>query len=424
MFGAKYKIKSKNLRRTAMFLSAVFCFAPVSAKEDKTKKKNNSELNLTITYNKNHAINGNWGVYEIKGADGKSIKFTQADLNGYEISEKENKLHEQIFSKECKVVYKVLDWEKALDQAKKGKYYMATYLIGKNTINIYRSSETREKINEKLSLAREKNNTDEIMACAYLLLLKQIEEEPERLESVLEHEKVHRDSDEKGINNVSTITGKQAAKLDMLDEIKATMAQVALGFEKYKITGNLEDIKSSNVGELKNFKNWLKANKDKADTEDCRLRLAKEIYISFLENNNKKGCYYYYQVMKKNHAIGRQAGAIVENSANVAEYYRRVENMFKDTSLGDVCSVINPDFKLGSGAQIETKEDVFYNMSQAEKFVYILTDNTPTVEEATECMKKMLVVVKRVDEDNIRTRYEQQKVDRAIKNVLDSKSRF
>ena len=317
-----------------------------------------------------------------------------------------------------------MDWEKALDQAKKGKYYMATYLIGKNTINIYRSSETREKINEKLSLAREKNNTDEIMACAYLLLLKQIEEEPERLESVLEHEKVHRDSDEKGINNVSTITGKQAAKLDMLDEIKATMAQVALGFEKYKITGNLEDIKPSNVGELKNFKNWLKANKDKADTEDCSLRLAKEIYISFLENNNKKGCYYYYQVMKKNHAIGRQAGAIVENSANVAEYYRRVENMFKDTSLGDVCSVINPDFKLGSGAQIETKEDVFYNMSQAEKFVYILTDNTLTVEEATECMKKMLVVVKRVDEDNIRTRYEQQKVDRAIKNVLDSKSRF
>lgn len=419
------KKNNRRLKKIALFVSALVCVLPVSGKTEKSKKrttKDNDSPSLTITYNKNHAINDVWGVYVIKSSDGKTIKLTQEDLNGYKITEQENKLHEEIFSDECKIAYQYIDWNKALDCAKKEKCTVGNYMVGKNVINICRSAETKENILKKLRLAEENNNGDELIACAYLWLLKSIEEEPEQFQEIFAHEESHQESDAQGVNKVASVTGKQSAKLDMLNEIKATIAQVTTTYEKFLRTGDINDLKGSNAGELTNFKQWIMFNQDKLDSQECKEKLAEDIYLGFLENNNQKGQYYYYQVMKRNHAVGRQAGAIVENSANMREYYRRVDMMFKDTALGDVRRVINPDFKLGAGTLLETKEDIFNEMSIAEKFISLLSDEAITVEEATDCIKDMLENIKKADEDGIRTRREQKLIDKTIMEILNQRT--
>lgn len=417
---------SRKLKRIALFLSAVFCVLPVTAKTSKSKKinaKTKPEPELTIKYDKNHAINDDWGVYEIKGADGKVMMLTQKNLEGYKLTAEENKLHEEIFSKECTIIYKDLSWDEAVDFVKTGKYSLATYMVGKNIITVHRSAETRESILKRLALARQNGDAEQITTCAYMLLLKDIEENSERLQALFNHEESHQKWDEKGINKVSIISGKQSAKLGMLDEIKATMAEVKVSFDKYLKTGNVDDIKGKNSGDLTNFKKWLTSNPDKAQTQECNLKLAEAIYLGFLAENNIKGQYYYYQVMKRTHAIGRQAGAVVENELNTQEYYRRVDMAFKDTALGDVRSVINPDFRLGAGTLTETKEDVVNSMSKAEEFIFLLTADAATVEEATENIKKILDVVKTADEDGVRTVREQKRIDKRIASVLSSRTR-
>ena len=416
---------NRKLKKIALFLSAVFCVVPMTAKTNKSKRNGTAkqEPELTIKYDKNHAINDDWGVYEITGSDGQVLMLTQKNLEGYQLTAEENKLHEEIFSKECTITYKKLSWDEALDLVKTAKYSLATYEVGKNIITVNQSAETRESILQRLDLARQNGDSEQMMTCAYMLVLRGIEENPERLRAILAHEETHQESDAKGINKLSTISGKQSAKLDMLNEIKATMAQVKVSYNKYLKTGNIDDIDGVNAGDLTSFKKWLMSNPDKAGTQECKLKLAEAIFWGFLEENNVKGQYYYYQVMKKTHAIGRQAGAVVDNELNTKEYYRRVDIMFKDTALGDVRSVINPDFKLGAGTLTETKTEALNGMSKAEEFIFLLTDNASTVEEATERVKKVLDIVRIADEDGIRTEREQKRIDRRIASVLYSRAK-
>ena len=71
---------NRKLKKIALFLSAVFCVVPMTAKTNKSKRSANTakqEPELTIKYDKNHAINDDWGVYEITGSDGKVLMLTQ-----------------------------------------------------------------------------------------------------------------------------------------------------------------------------------------------------------------------------------------------------------------------------------------------------------------------------------------------------------
>ena len=353
-------------------------------------------------------------AYGIEGADGEMLIFTKNELNGRKIEREENRAHRESSSQPLR--FEEVRIDKVEDLA--SQTALADYQEESNTITLYHTDLTPEDLKQKVENSVEKNETVDTHAydAAYQMAstLEQVENTPELRESIIEHEKTHGRDHESGAMKSAQITQEHAACLNMATEINATMTQVKLSYDKYKESGNVDDIIGWHAGDLKEFKEWLKQNPNSPDAE---LKLAAAVYKGWLDSNNQPGTQYFSQAQQSaglNSSLimidERQGGAKFENDASLAQYHKQWDKIFANTAFGDVRSVVKPDFDLGKGSQLRNFTQDGVEQSAAEKFLNKVVDGAKNVRQATRKLKNFFHQVKKIDKDGVRTEKEQQKL--------------
>lgn len=386
------------------------------------KEQSLNPEDIRVSYEKEHLV--------VQGNDGSVVIMHEDEFNGRRMEKEENREHRRTFSGKSETQYTEITLEQVRAQIRIdsegnacGAPPLGLHNEGTNSIVVYRAPFSEEEINKNLEQANLEGNKTEIAVWSYYADLKKIENNPELANSIEFHENSHLDDEREGLFKENNVTDEQSAKLDMMTEIKATFNQVALGYEKYLQTGNIEDIKGWHAGDLKEFKEWLQQNPDKAKSDECKARLTQAVQNGWLERNNNNGATYYSQAMTHitpNVTNQRQAGARVEHIGNETEYNRRVQEMFSDTHLGDVSAYINPNITLGLGANTQAVQEAGNTMTQAQRFVLASYDDAQTVREATSNARDVLNLVRDVDKDGVRTPEEQSRVEQMVQSVVNN----
>lgn len=390
-----------------------------------TQKENSEKLKLEDI--KKIEYNAQDKYFNIECHDGSQIVIDEASLEQRKIEKEAKQEHKEQFSSPVTIEREVLDRQGILDQIHDYNDVLAgAYDSTTNTITMY-DYEDNATYNDS-------ENTKALLAKIGVFL---------NDENFDKQTEVHEMSHAEDFNNrefaidVNQTQG-QIHRKNYDTEIKANIAEAAYGLEKFKQTGNIDDIASLNSGDLKEFKEWLQENPDKVDSKECKLRLAKAVHDGWLEKNNVEGSSYYTQAQRAvedrdityegdftAYADGSiSAGAIVENSGNINDYLKAQESIFKDTALGDVSSVCCGYVELGAGAKMtDVNKDISPAQTQAEELIQTITQNATTTRQAARKIENVLDVVKKADKDGERTEKEQAKIDKVLNNVINGSSK-
>ena len=365
------------------------------------------------------------GTYVVEGSDGSIVMMEDESFRQSQIMRQARREHREHYSGSVDVQYVNLNSEEVIDGVVHGSLYLGRYDTRSNTITInsYKdnsngeqySPEQEQILNDVGSRLNDSNSQS----------------------STLAHEQSHADDYNKPnfaicINR----TQDQIRRANYDTEIKANIAEAALALEKFKQTGKIEEFDViRNSGDLKEYKEWLQNNTDKADSKEGKLKLAQAIRNGWLERNNHEGTIYYNQAIQSiqnrditgggNVTAYASAGnlspsAVAENRANINDYLRMQQDIFRDTALGDVSSVCCGYVQIGAGAANQDINNIDRAPTQAEQFVQSMSSNSSSVRGANRAIEQNLDVVRRADKDGVRTPEEQAQINQMVSNVCNS----
>ncbi len=430
VFEQSRNIEEHQSENTLNFLDVVAEMEKESAEktEAETAKAHTekSEENVDITENiQKIEYNVEDKYYNIECKDGSQIIIYEEALNQRKIEKEAKQDHKEQYSSPVTVEREVLDNDGVVSHiTERGDVLSGAYNPDTNTITMYDyADDVPDKAPEQ---------TKELFAKIGKLL------NDENVDaSTLEHEKSHAED----FNNpnfaieVNQTVG-QIHRKNYDTEIKATIKEAAMALDKFKQTKNIDDIKTLNAGDLQEFKDWLKENPDKADSKECKLKLAKAVYDGWLEQNNKKESSYYLQAtcyaLNKEMEITNDGdftaltsgkispGAIVENSGNIRDYLKMQKDLYSDTALGDVSSVCGGYVEIGAGAKMRDITDIEQPKTQAEQLLQSITNGSKSTKAASRKLNNVLKIVKKADKDGVRTDKEQAKIDNKIQKACNS----
>lgn len=239
------------------------------------------------------------------------------------------------------------------------------------------------------------------------------------VESIREHEESHRDDFEKNLF-IPNLPAQYLARLHCLTEVKATMTQAGRALEQYTQDGNTSHFAPINCEvDTLALQNDLK---NQTFGESQKQHTGKFIFDKWMETFNVENSPYSKSIA----SMTENSYMMVGNSSFVSdhiedtkeayqEYLRRVDEMFKDVKyLGDMRSVINPDFELNP--QLSRDCSSFIEVGLAP-----LTRNSETNQEAYDRIAGLLAVVRDCDQDGVRTPKEQRLINKTI-NELHQKA--
>lgn len=233
----------------------------------------------------------------------------------------------------------------------------------------------------------------------------------EAVESYKTHELSHRDDFAKNIF-VPDLPNEYMIRLWFLTEIKASLAQAGLAFQKYKKDGYVSHF----------------AVKSEVDTLSLRRELPnitgeeqqKAFIISYISNQwlkeyNRKGSPYmekYTEMLcDENYPGYGFRAAVAPNKQSKEEYLRRAKIMFSDVPYwGDLSKIIDYDFELHDTNCRGFKAPILYD----------LTVDCQTNKEALSRINQFLNLVEGCDKDGNRTDKEQQEIQLSYNNLISS----
>ena len=448
-----YTASSKNklprhLRKAAMMASALLSVAPLSAQAENTEQNPQEVLyGVRVRYSEeqkammeaeqkmaqkqmedrygvdgsvslNHEdisinFNADSNTYEILGTDGSLVNIPLEDMNHAKMSRQAQKDHKEHYSKPAEISF----------------YEEANSGIG----GVYNVQEHKIKINT-ISTRPEGLLSDD-----------------EHISFIIDHEKSHaEDYQDKDFSIEQFYTQGQCLRKGFDSEIKANINSSAMLLEKYSKTGDVkcfDALVNVSYEYRKEFKSWIEANKDKANTQECKTKLAAAIHDGWLDLNNHPHEYYFNN--EANNAINRynigssetkaldgadefyniqndkgfvSPSAIVENQANIDAYLKMQKEMFQDTALGDVSSVCCGYVKIGAGCEMQ--EAVPRGQTQqAKNFIQKMAEGASTIKGVMRNMNKYLKVVKKAGKDGDITVKEQIKINNMVEKVCKEDSK-
>ena len=302
------------------------------------------------------------------------------------------------------------------DVLQEGGCSVAEFSSAENRITIH--NVTMEGKKEAVDLIMKRTNCSEHEADSLINMFYKQMINSDFVESVRTHEESHRDDFEKNLF-MPNIPAKYLAKLHCLTEVKATMTQAGRALEQYNNDGHMSHFAPINCDV-----DTTLLQKDLAEhtfKETSQQHIGKFIFDKWMEAYNVEDSPYSIQIatitddsyfISHNSFIGNH---IEDTKEAHQEYLRRVNEMFKDVKyLGDMRSVINPDFELNP--QLSKDCSHFINSGFAP-----LTKNSQTNKEAYDRIAGLLAVVRDCDIDGVRTPQEQKLINRTI-NELHQKS--
>ncbi len=385
----------------------------------------------SIDANVNVRYDSRFHGLRIEGDDGSRIIVHDASLDGEHKEQEAATRHAEVYSREVRDTTHIYDLDRVKSeyQALKEEREDETQPVGlalasanadENEIVRRRLNHTDEFVAEGIRRAEESNNADSLAIYSYMQSLKEVERNPQKIESLVGHEMSHNQDARAGMFETTKVTEDQLACLDMTSETLATMAQVKLEYDKIIASGgkidDLDKLNGWHAGDLKDFKEWARQNPDKIGTEECEKMLGIAVFNGWLNKNNKEGTGYYQQAMRNSIEGGSQAGSMVENQANKQEFMRRMDHMLSNTPFGNLTQHVNMEFSLGYGNQTHKEE-----LSDAERFVQNIAGNAQTTLDATRNIRDVVNVYREADKDGVRTTEEQAQINQAIANASGSK---
>lgn len=230
---------------------------------------------------------------------------------------------------------------------------------------------------------------------------------PEYTASVRDHEESHL-SDYQNNLFIPNLPTKYLTALYCLTEIKATMTQAGKALELFEQDHNTAHFAPANLGvDTLHLQKQLSEEKDVSKHKEI---VGSYIFKEWLNTYNKEDAWYSLHIansimFQSLSTQGHFLQTHIEDTPSAhQEYLRRVHEMFSDVKyLGDMNSVINPDFELNP--QMQKKRGASFAP---------LTQNSLSTAEAYQRIADLLTVVRDCDADGVRTQQEQDLINDAI----------
>lgn len=383
------------------------------------------------------------GVYQLKGNDGQNIILTESQLNTVGMNYRQEQARQQNSSENKVVNHKVnmraLSQKEAnvADLAQKAGYYQpetnelhmnikASSLeiakfdksLREKLADYYEDPEYKKKSTEfdfedVQSLYQEGKLTKEEFGFYMFNYQSNTpkSKKDEIYKQTLAHENTHRQDAQKGYMDQANLSPTYLAKMNMCTEINANMSQVARLYDYYQEHGNFDKYSDDIVlhcGKLEEYEKYIAEH---ANDKDCKQQLAQKVYKGWLNLNNWESSSYYQQAIMTSNGAVSEAGSIVDTEETLREYHQRTDDMFQNTALGDVRSVVNPDFKLGKGREIENEVPKAGN--EAGVFLQQMIAGEQTTFNATEKIAQLMAKIKQSAQDGVCTPEEQAEINKA-----------
>ena len=380
----------------------------------KSSKETRADLERRIS---EITLSWQYDILSIIGKDGTSFQFEQSELNGHKFERSEELENRQAYSK--KTEYEKVNVNTVEDLAEGGS--LGGFYPASNKMEIVYTDMSLQEFSRQGKELIDDGKIDGMAFVDALDRFNTLSDKKEQI-STIAHETSHRADHYSGAMMQSTLTYEQAALLDMFSEIKATMAEVKLGYDNYRQSGNIDDIQGFHAGDLSEFKNWLKENPNSPDVEQ---RLGVAVYEGWLECNNFPETGYMKQAKDNAYyeEIGelgwKQAGAKFENHTNRQEYHKKWDMLFANTALGDLREVLKDkrDVAFGKGVQQRDVVQEQQNASAAGRFLNLLASGAKSVRQVSKRVKKLYRTVKKIDKDGVRTEKEQAKLNKTVAKI-------
>jgi len=230
------------------------------------------------------------------------------------------------------------------------------------------------------------------------------------VESFKEHELSHRDDHVKNLF-IPDLPNEYMKRLRILSEIKASLAQAGLAFQKYKNDGNVSHFATKSEVDTLALQKELPKIKDEKQQGDY---IVSYIYNQWLETYNQKDSPYMTEIngeLGDYHLKGYGFRAsVAPNEENKEEYLRRAREMFSDVPYwGDLSKVIDYNFELQDNNSRGLKAPILYD----------LTVGCKTNAEALSRLTQFLDVVEKCDKNGERTNKDQQEIARVYNHLVN-----
>lgn len=230
------------------------------------------------------------------------------------------------------------------------------------------------------------------------------------VESFKVHELSHRDDFEKNLF-IPDLPNEYMKRLHFITEIKASLAQAGLAFQKYKNDGNVSHFATKSEVDTLALQKELPKIKDEKQQGDY---IVSYIYNQWLETYNQKDSPYMTKIngeLGDCHLEGYGFRAsVAPNEENKEEYLRRAREMFSDVPYwGDLSKVIDYNFELQDNNSRGLKTPILYD----------LTVGCKTNAEALSKLTQFLDVVEKCDKNGERTNKDQQEIARVYNHLIN-----
>lgn len=230
------------------------------------------------------------------------------------------------------------------------------------------------------------------------------------VESFKVHELSHRDDFEKNLF-IPDLPNEYMKRLRFLTEIKASLAQAGLAFQKYKNDGKVSHFATKSEVDTLALQKELPNIKDE---KQQRAYIVSYIYNQWLKEYNKEGSPYmtqYNEELSDMYGTGYGFRAsVAPNEENTKEYLRRAKEMFSDVPYwGDLSKVIDYNFELQDNNSRGLKTPILYD----------LTVGCKTNADALSKLKQFLDVVEKCDKNGERTSEGQREITRTYNHLIN-----
>lgn len=212
------------------------------------------------------------------------------------------------------------------------------------------------------------------------------------------------------------------SKLNMLDEIRANMAQAGLALDMYKATGTLEYFDYLSI-DMDKVKNKLKQNPNMENPEGY---VVDYIYKEWLNTHNQSGTHYSAQAKDVIKSLERKRNHLwmLSPTQDYSDHYHKLADiMFKNVEgLGDIRKYINPDFELNADLKQKLSEmdvkggEVIRNPNLKAMMMY----NANNAKEYSENLTALAELVMQIDADGYRTKEENALLDAYMQTHMAS----
>lgn len=403
-------------------------------------EKNGLSMDQALEVMQKKGVDINAGIYNLRGTDGQNIPLTERQLDSLKMNKEEDSAHQQ-----KNVKNKVVDRKATMRQISKGKLdaQKAAYYVPKtNELYMQRKASSLEierfdkKIRDKLAdlygnpdyqgenpksfnikdvnVLFENGKITKEEVAFYALNYNDLipnSKRDEAYKQTLVHERTHQQDAQRGYLDQANLSPTYLAKMNMCTEINANMSQVAQLYDYYQEHGNFDKYPDDIVlhcGKLEEYEKYITEH---ANDKDCKQQLAQKVYKGWLNLNNWENTSYYQQAIMTSNSAVSEAGAIVDTEETLREYHQRTDDMFQNTALGDVRSVVNPDFKLGK--RIEIENEVPKAGNEAGVFLQQMIAGEQTTFNATEKIAQLMAKIKQSAQDGVCTPEEQAEINKA-----------